>query len=259
MSPEQARGLAVDHRSDIFSLGIVIYEMVTGQPPFTGSSPVDTLHAIAFEETRPVTALKANLPASLQRVIGCALRKRREDRYPDARELAADLKAVQREVESGISGATPLRARLEDALRSLRDSSPGPWVLPVLGAAGVALAVLAIVRPDEWGGAIVVIGVPALLFYRRFRHRRRHLLRKFAAKVQKLPEVRLITAAGNQVTVVVDKALAKTYVRVNALMDSVNGKLFFGEPFTVKVRDDVSPEETRSLLAGTDVLFVRDG
>jgi hypothetical protein len=259
MSPEQARGLAVDHRSDIFSLGIVIYEMVTGQPPFTGSSPVDTLHAIAFEETRPVTALKANLPASLQRVIGRALRKRREDRYPDARELAADLKAVQREVESGISGATPLRARLEDALRSLRDSSPGPWVLPVLGAAGVALAVLAIVRPDEWGGAIVVIGVPALLFYRRFRHRRRHLLRKFAAKVQKLPEVRLITAAGNQVTVVVDKALAKTYVRVNALMDSVNGKLFFGEPFTVKVRDDVSPEETRSLLAGTDVLFVRDG
>jgi serine/threonine protein kinase len=258
MSPEQARGLAVDHRSDLFSLGIVLYEMVTGQPPFTGNSPVDTLHAIAFEETRPVTALKANLPASLQRVIGRCLRKRREDRYPDARELAADLKTVQREVESGISGATPLGSRLQDALRSLRDVTPGSWFVPALAAAAAAVVLVVIIRPDAWAPLVFGVGLPALFVYRRFRHRRRHMLRKFTAKVQKLPEVRMVSVSGSHVTVVADKALAKTYVRVNALMDSVNTNMFFGEPFTVTVREDVSPDETRALLTGSDVLFVRD-
>jgi predicted Ser/Thr protein kinase len=258
MSPEQARGLPVDHRSDIFSLGIVLYEMVTGQPPFAGNSPVDTLHAIAFEETRPVTALKANLPASLQRVIGRCLRKRREDRYPDARELAADIKAVQREVESGISGAVSLKGRLEDAFRSLRDVKPGAWMVPALAAFAVALVLLALFRPDDWGPAIVVIGVPALFVYRRFRHRRRHLLRRFVTKVKKLPEVSMVSVAGTQVTVVADKALAKTYVRVNALIDSVNTQMFFGDPFTVTVRDELSTEEARSLLSGAGVLYVRE-
>jgi serine/threonine protein kinase len=62
MSPEQARSRPVDQRSDIFSLGVVLYEMVAGELPFRGESPLDTLHAIAFEETRPVTALRANVP-----------------------------------------------------------------------------------------------------------------------------------------------------------------------------------------------------
>jgi serine/threonine-protein kinase len=65
----------------------MLYEMVSGQIPFTGKSPVDTLHAIAFEETRPITSLRANLPASLQRVIGRCLRKRPQDRYADTKEL----------------------------------------------------------------------------------------------------------------------------------------------------------------------------
>ena len=103
-----------------------------------------------------------------------------------------------------------------------------------------------------------VVGLPTLLVYRRFRHRRRHLLRKFTAKVQKLPEVRMVAASGNQVTVVADKAIARTYVRVNALMDSLNTRMFFGDPFTVTVRDDVAPDETRTMLTGSGVLFVRD-
>ena len=87
MSPEQARSQSVDPRSDIFSLGVVVYHMAAGQLPFAGNSPIDTLHAIAYEETRPVTQVRANLPASLQRVISRCLRKRPEDRWADAGQL----------------------------------------------------------------------------------------------------------------------------------------------------------------------------
>ena len=258
MSPEQARGLAVDHRSDIFSLGIVLYEMVTGQPPFLGSSPVDTLHAIAFEETRPVTALKSNLPPSLQRVIGRCLRKRREDRYQAARELAADLKAVQREVESGISGATPLRARVDDALRSVRDALGGRWAVPVLAAAAVGAVALIVSRPDDWIPFVFMFVIPGLFIYRRVRHRRTHLLKRFVAKAQKLPEVRLVAVSGTQVTVVADHAIARTHVRLSALIQSVNTQMFFGEPFTMAVREPLTDEETRALLANSAVLYARD-
>jgi hypothetical protein len=258
MSPEQARGLSVDHRSDIFSLGIVLYEMVTGQPPFLGHSPVDTLHAIAFEESRPVTALKANVPASVQRVIGRCLRKRREDRYGDARELAADLKAVQREVESGISGVTPLRARLDDALRTARDLMSGGWAAVALAAIVAIVVALAFTNPDAWFPSVIFFGIPGLFFYRRLRHRRRHLLKRFVAKAQKLPEVRMVAVSGAQVTVVADQAIARTHVRLNALIEGVNTRMFFGDPFTLTVREPMSDDEARALLATSGVLYVRE-
>ena len=73
MSPEQARGQTVDQRSDIFSMGVMLYEMCTGQMPFEGASPIDTMHAIAFEEARPVTEIRPGLPPALQRVVSHCL------------------------------------------------------------------------------------------------------------------------------------------------------------------------------------------
>jgi predicted Ser/Thr protein kinase len=259
MSPEQARGQAVDHRSDIFSLGIVLYEMVTGQLPFSGANPLDTLHAIAFEETRPITALRPNLPPSLQRVVTRCLRKRAADRYPDARELITDLKTVQREVESGISSRVSLAERLQERWRALKERTLGEWLLP----AGITvLASLVLVQVFTTGGeawpGLFFATMAGLFVWRRIRNRRIRLARRFVAKVRKMAEVRLVALDGMRFTVVADAAQARTYVRANAALDSVNGAMFFGDPFTVAVRDAVPPEEERSILATSGILYVRE-
>ena len=265
MSPEQARGQAVDSRSDIFSLGIVIYEMVTGQLPFSGSNPLDTLHAIAFEETRPMTAMRPNLPPSLQRVVTRCLRKRAADRYPDAKDLAADLKTVQREVESGISSKAPLAMRLQERWRALQDRTLGEWLLP----AAIAVVVLAIAlsfffarsgdrSEDGIGPGLVFTVIGGLLVWRRIRNRRVRLARRFTTKVKKMAEVRLVALDGMRFTLVADKAQAATYVRANAALDAVNGSMFFGDPFTLVVRDDVGAEDEKALLSASGILYVRE-
>ena len=258
MSPEQARGQAIDHRSDIFSLGIVLYEMVTGQLPFSGMTALDTLHAIAFEETRPLTALRPNLPPSLQRVVTRCLRKRAQDRYPDARELASDLKTVQREIESGVSTKAPLAARLQEQWRSLRDRPAGELLLPAAGVIVGLAVVIALFTRANVGNGLVSMGVIGLLLWRRYRNRRLRLARKFVRKASKIPEVRLVTLDGMRLTLVADRAQAKTYVRANALLDAVNASMFFGDEFSLVIRDGASAEEERALLSGSGVLYVRD-
>src|SRR5262245_11417950 len=257
MSPEQARGQAVDQRSDIFSLGVVLYEMVTGQVPFDGKTPLDTLHAIAFEETRPVTALRAYLPPSLQRVVSRSLRKRPEDRYPDAKEMVSDLKAVQREVESGVSTAVPLKERIREGLRSLREVRTSQWLVGLGLVVGAVVLLTAVNTGAKAFWDFAFLAAIGLLVYRRIRNRRQHLLRKFCGRVKKLSEVRIVTVDGQQVTVVADKALAKTYVRVNAALDAVNTSMFFGDPFSVVVRDGLTSDDERGLLSGPGVVYVR--
>jgi tRNA A-37 threonylcarbamoyl transferase component Bud32 len=259
MSPEQARGQELDHRSDIFSLGVMLYEMVTGQAPFSGNSPVDTLHAIAFEETRPVTALRANLPPSLQRVITRCLRKRASDRYPDAKDLTNDLRVVQREVESGISSKVSIGARLQEQLRSLAELTPGEWLRPAVAGAIVIVLVLGLFKAQgEVIPFLFTFSIGGLLVYRWIRNRRYRMTRRFANRIRKLAEVRIVSVDGQLLTVVTDKALARTYVRANALVDAMNARRFFGDPFRVVVRDDLTPQDTKALLSAPGILYVRE-
>src|SRR5262249_34405317 len=99
MSPEQARGKAVDTRTDIFSLGAVIYEMVTQQRPFDGETPSDVLAAILKTEPQPLTALFADAPLELSRIVTKALRKDPEERYQVVKDLLIDLKSLAQDLE----------------------------------------------------------------------------------------------------------------------------------------------------------------
>jgi serine/threonine protein kinase len=98
MSPEQARGLEVDARSDLFSLGVVMYELLTGHAPFAGETTGDVLVALLSGEPRPLARYSANLPAALQEMVKRGLAKPVEQRYQTARALGDDLKRLKAEL-----------------------------------------------------------------------------------------------------------------------------------------------------------------
>jgi Tol biopolymer transport system component/predicted Ser/Thr protein kinase len=111
MSPEQARGEELDGRTDIFSLGTVLYEMATGKLPFPGKTSAVVFKAILDQTPTPPTALNAKLPVRMDEIIGKALEKDRELRYQSAAELRTDIKRIQRDAESGSGPAVAIAQR----------------------------------------------------------------------------------------------------------------------------------------------------
>jgi eukaryotic-like serine/threonine-protein kinase len=99
MSPEQARGFELDARTDIFSLGTVLYEMITGRAPFEGPTNSDVIASILREDPPPLGRYAPEVPAELQRIVNRALAKNRDERYQTAKDLATDLKNLNREME----------------------------------------------------------------------------------------------------------------------------------------------------------------
>ncbi|HNU01568.1 MAG TPA: protein kinase [Acidobacteriota bacterium] len=157
MSPEQARGESTDARTDVWSLGVVLYEMVAGRPPFAGEYPQAVMYGILNEAPEPLTGLRTGVPIQLDGIIGKALAKDPSDRYQTLADLAVDLRGVARVVAGGpvtpspVTGPTPVaQATAVPMRRPLWKRWPaGVAAVLLLAAIGAGIYLWAPWRPTE--------------------------------------------------------------------------------------------------------------
>ncbi len=147
MSPEQSRGEDVDHRTDVWSFGVMLYEMLTGRLPFRGDRDQTVIRSILNDEPEPITGLRTGVPIEFERIVAKAMAKRRDERYQHVDDLLADLRSIRRELDSGTATVSSPAAAPAPRLKSAR--AFWRWAIP----AALALIALAVVwnatRRDE--------------------------------------------------------------------------------------------------------------
>jgi len=164
MSPEQAKGLLVDTRTDVFSFGVLLYEMITGRKPFEGESAIDLMGAILHKEPIPIHQLAPDVPTEMERIVNKLLRKDCNERYQTIKDVLIDLKDVRRELEfqdklkvtvaSGRRTPRPREATTASIAKA-QTSSSAEYIVGEIKQHKLGLVIL----------AVLLLAASAVLFY----------------------------------------------------------------------------------------------
>ncbi len=154
MSPEQAEGRSLDHRSDIFSLGILLFEMITGERPFQGDTNLSILSSILKDDPSSVSDINKAVPIPVARIIKRALAKRPSERYQTVSDMRQDLADAKRDLDTGEA----LESGLYSGVRQAPALARRPWASPGMLASAAALVLLLVVgfvfRDARRGGGV---------------------------------------------------------------------------------------------------------
>jgi serine/threonine protein kinase len=181
LSPEQARRERVDERADIWSLGVVLYEMLTGCLAFTGETPSHVIVAILESEPPPLNSYLAEAPAELEWIVKKALRKDREQRYQTAKELLSDLRDIERRMEVEFADARARKMADRPPVSRARHSSAFKSISETLSRPRLSLAVFLI--------AMALVGLIVWIMFQYLRNR--------SAPLFQTLEVTKLTNSGN--------------------------------------------------------------
>jgi serine/threonine protein kinase len=173
MSPEQAQGKAVDQRSDIFSLGCILYEATTRQKPFQGESLIDSLHKIVYAQAAPIRDINPDAPTELQRIIRKCLAKDQAERYQSTRDIALDLRDLIKEYDSQprLSGAhfvSPSDSQIHSSVTGPHASPvsvTGPQPLATASNPAVSSGPISAIIPAPAGKSRLIALAGALILF----------------------------------------------------------------------------------------------